>query len=239
MKARLLKAAKLRELRESVEANLANYRKGNFAGVTEDPGSTIETEQEIDSAVMSRVDSSKDDHREVENCSALFQALPGLSYYLARDERLWTCLVHSQLLDYARKRWPIPKGDKEAVDHIRTHYFVTGARGFERDNAASRLWWMAALCSRCGDISLEDSLRYFLHMYDVRANIIERPTTSQNPVVFFGIIKLLRDSYAKDKSLFERLTFRAFMKKLNLRGGSKLLDSLGSSEVEKILMECI
>jgi hypothetical protein len=101
------------------------------------------------------------------------------------------------------------------------------------------LWWMAALCSRCGDISLEDSLRYFLHMYDVRANIIERPTTSQNPVVFFGIIKLLRDSYAKDKSLFERLTFRAFMKKLNLRGGSKLLDSLGSSEVEKILMECI
>lgn len=235
MKARLARTAKIAELFQAIGDNLKDYRKGDFETLRNDATSYLETSQELSGSNITEIACEQDDHREVENCVFLFQAMPGLSYYLARDERLWTYLVHTDLLQYARARWPIPKSDKEAIAHIRTHFFVVGARGFERDNAASRLWWMAALCSRCKELPLSESLRYFLHAYDVRANIIERPTTSQNPVVFSVLLRMLRRSYLGDKALYERATFRSVMKKLNLYGGTKLLDSLGEKEIERVL----
>jgi hypothetical protein len=162
-----------------------------------------------------------------------------LSHYLARDERIWVYLVHTDLLEYARQRWPIPVDDEKAIKHIRTHFFVTGARGFERDNAASRLWWMASLCKRINQLTLDESLNTFLYMYDVRANIIERPTTSQNVFIFSTILKKLHESFKGNKELFERKRFRSIMKELNLKGGTKLLDALTENDIEKLFNECI
>ena len=39
---------------------------------------------------------------------------------------------------------------------------------------------MATICSKVNGLPLEQSLTAFLHQSDVRANIVERPTTSQN-----------------------------------------------------------
>ena len=159
--------------------------------------------------------------------------------YLARDSRLWVCLTHTSLLQYARKRWPIPGDDDKAVDHIRKHFFAVGARGIERDNAASRLWWMASLCSRVKDLPLAEALTSFLYQYDVRANIIERPTTSQSIPILSAILKKLNNSYKGDKALFEREKFRAGMKALNLRGGVMLLEALHEQEIGSIVDECL
>src|SRR3546814_4359590 len=88
------------------------------------------------------------DDFEVENCLAVHEYLEALSPYEARDERLWSYLTHTSMLQYTRARWPIPSDDDKAVPHIETHFFARTNRQIERDNAVSRLWWMAHLCTK-------------------------------------------------------------------------------------------
>lgn len=239
MKARFLKSAKVQELMSKISENLEFYRNGNFDSMTNDPAHYFETDLDIQEDMLSAISCDKDDLKEVECCMKMYQALGEVSHYLARDERLWVYLSHTFLLGYARTRWPIPTDDEEAIKHIRTHFFCVGARGVERDNVASRLWWMASLCNRTAGMSLEDALICFLHQSDVRANIIERPTTSQNIRVFSAVLKKLNESYKSDKTLFNREKFRSVMKGLNLRGGVKLLGALPEPRIMHILEECI
>src|SRR3972149_7905253 len=239
MKARLLKITKVRDLLGQIQENLPRYRTASFEFLKIAQSNHIETNVEIDEARLSSIDCRKEDLKEVENCVSLFKAMGELSHYLARDERLWVYLTHTELLEYSRTRWPIPEDDEKAVKHIRTHFHVVGARGFERDNAASRLWWMASLCGRVGRLPLEEALTTFLYQSDVRANIIERPTTSQSIHVFSAVLNKLHESYNGDKKLFMRERFPAIMRELNLRGGIKLLGAMTETDVQRIFEECV
>jgi hypothetical protein len=158
MKARFIKAVKTQELVTKIEENLEAYRTGNFDFLLNDSGYFFETDLEIDELKLATVQCSQDNHREVDNCILLFQAMGTMSHYLARDERLWVYLTHTYLLNYSRTRWPIPADNEKAIKHIKAHFFCIGARGIERDNAASRLWWLASLCSRADGISFQEAL---------------------------------------------------------------------------------
>ncbi len=238
MKLQLLKKATIKELIDSVPANLDRYRNSDFAYLNSDPARLIESQYDFDPSLLAPIDCKKDNHREVANCVAIWDALHWLSPYLARDERLWTLLTHTYLLEYSRTRWPIPNEDEVAIKEIRRHFFVSGGRGFERDNAVARLWWMAYLCDKTEGMSLHEALQVFLYKFDVRANIMERPTTSQSVLVFSAVLRKLKQSYDGDKSLFEREKFRGAMRRLNLIGGTKLLAALDSKEVRRIVDSC-
>ena len=238
-KIRLLRARIIQQLTEDIASNLHNYRSGTFEFLSTDSANYFESAQEYDEATLASVTCVVDDHKEVECCMAIHSAIAGMPPYLARDPRIWVYLTHTALLDYSRKRWPIPDDDTKAEAHIRKHFFAIGTRGIERDNSASRLWWMAALCDRVEGLTLEESLKAFLFQYDVRANIIERPTTSQSVVVFSAVIKKLHEALKNDKKeLFERERFRAVMKQLNLQGGVKLLGALSETELNNIVEQC-
>lgn len=240
MKANFLKSAKVQELLSKIEENIDAYRSGNFDFLTSDTSCHFETSLEIDESKLASISCEKDNLKEVENCILMFEAMGDISHYLARDERLWVYLTHTVMLPYARVRWPIPADDEKAIKHIRTHFFSNGARGIERDNAASRLWWQATLCSRAKGISFSEALTSFLYMSDVRANIVERPTTSQNIHLFTAILKKLNESYKSEKrELFERTRFRAVMTELNLIGGVKLFAALPETSIVTILDQCI
>jgi hypothetical protein len=239
MKARFLKGAKIKELVGNIKDNLDRYRTGGFDFIDIDPEFFFETDLVVDDQLLRSVACTSDDPCEVSCCINMLSALGDLSHYLARDERLWTYLTHTLLLNYARTRWPIPADDEKAVNHIKAHFFCIGARGIERDNAASRLWWMATLCNRSSGMTLNDALTCFLFQSDVRANIIERPTTSQNVTIFSAILAKLNESYKTDRALFGREKFRSVMKGLNLRGGVKLLAALPEKVISNILDECI
>ena len=193
-KIRLLRTQIIQQLSANVADNLARYRTDDFEFLEEDPSNYIEIDQELDEQKLATVDCEIDDHKEVESCIHIYEAMGTIPPYLARDPRLWVYLTHTSLLAYTRKRWPIPVDDNKAVAHIRKHFFAAGNRGIERDNAASRLWWMATLCSRVKGLSLTEALTSFLYQYDVRANIIERPTTSQSVPVFSAVLKKLDES---------------------------------------------
>lgn len=232
---KLFKASAVRQLFESVPANLALYRSGNFNSMISDNALFLEPVCKLSLDAINEVRCDLGDDREVECCLAIAKGLVGITPYLARDERLWVRLAHVEFLDYSRSRWVIPENDEKAVNHIRKHFFAVGSRGIERDNAISRLWWMATICAKVKNLSLEDALKAFLFQSDVRANIIERPTTSQNPTVLSAVINKLHDSYNGDQSLFEREHFRAVMKKLNIEGGIRLLEALESNDVELVI----
>ncbi|MER9608849.1 DUF6339 family protein [Mesorhizobium sp. M0312] len=162
-----------------------------------------------------------------------------MSPYEARDERLWTYLSHTALLEHARQRWPIPADDKVAVRHIAKHFFARDKRQVERDNVGSRLWWMAHLCDRITSVERERALQAFLFRSDVRANLVERPTTSQCSELFGAILHKLALSLEGGKHLFERPIFRKLMMEINSVGGYKLLDCLSGPQVGAILDDII
>ena len=234
----LMREALVYDLTREIEQNLEKYRTGDFKYLTSDSSNFIETDFEINEPELAKIEVIDGDFNEVQCCLGAFNGLPNISAYLARDQRLWVYLTHIVLLNYTRHRWPIPQDKEKAITHIKKHFFASGARGIERDNAISRLWWMASICNKVEGLTLEKSLTAFLYQSDVRANIVERPTTSQNVVLLSTVIRKLDQSYHGDKELYGREKFRTVMKELNLQGGIKLLEVLEPKEVEKIVTKC-
>lgn len=240
MKARFLRSLTLEELRSDVPKNLRRYREGDFGEIAADPAHWFEQDFEVREESLATLRAPVgEEYFEVENCVVVHDAFPGLSPYEARDERLWAYLSHTLLLAHARARWPIPPSDDEAVAHIRKHYFARDKRQIERDNVGSRLWWMAHLCGRIDSLDRETALRAFLFRSDVRANLIERPTTSQSVAVFGTIVELLSESLVGKKRLFERDVFRELMREINSIGGYRLLDHMPSSDVHRLMKEIV
>jgi hypothetical protein len=88
-------------------------------------------------------------------------------------------------------------------------------------------------------VQLEDSLKILLFRSDVRANIVERPTTAQSISIFTALINKLATSHRGKQKLFERRIFRNLMIGLNGMGGYRLLDALDSKAVEGIIDEIV
>lgn len=235
MKLRILRDSTVAALRKAIADNIETYRSGGFSFLDLDATQYHELpiSPQVGALEMLKVPVGEEFH-EVENCLAVHGYLSELTPYDARDERLWCHLTHTVLLDYVRARWPIPSDDEKAVAHIETHFFARTNRQIERDNAASRLWWMSHLCTRVSGIDQKEALEAFLFRADVRANIIERPTIAQSTNVFSVILRGLVKSAAGKKTLFERKAFRAIMMELNSIGGFRLLDVLPEPEIRKI-----
>lgn len=231
----LFKESTVKTLFDSVESNLELYRTGSFEHLLNDTSLFLASSCMMNEEEALLVDCTTDDHNEVGCCLSMFKCLESVSSYLARDERLWTRLTHIEFLNYARTRWTIPEDNAKAVNHIRKHFFAKGTRGVERDNAVSRLWWMATICSKVQGLPLDKALEAFLYQSDVRANIIERPTTSQNAAVLSAVVNKLSSSLNGDQSLYDREKFREVMKRLNLEGGTRLLEALGTDEIRQLI----
>lgn len=117
-KIKLIRLKNFQELTSNISGNLPQYRTGSFDFLVDDHSSYIECPQEVDDVALQKIDCEASDHKEVECCIQMYEALKGVPPYLARDSRLWVYLTHTTLLNYSRKRWPIPADDVKAVEHI-------------------------------------------------------------------------------------------------------------------------
>jgi hypothetical protein len=240
MKVRLLRERALSELKATVSANLIRYRTGDFSYLAIDPSLSFDSDIEVDETVVAQLKApAGEENFEAENCILMLGALKSLTPFQAADERFWAMLSHTILLPHGRVRWPTPQDDQAAVKHVLTHFFGSTERQLERDNVGARLWWMGHLCSRVKGIPLKQSLEVLLFRSDVRANIVERPTTAQSVPIFTALINRLAKSYQGKKKLFERQIFRNLMIRINGLGGYRLLDALDSEAVEHIVDEIV
>lgn len=231
-----LKQVALVELREQVPSNLERYRSTEtFQELTGDASLYFETDVQIDDSLLKTLLPPDKNLYDVENALTVFQALQQLTLFDARDERLWTYLCHTICMLYVKKRWPVPQDDEEAIKHVRAHFFASTNRAIERDNAISRLWWLAYLCSRVRALDINVALEVLLYRTDARAQIIEHPTMSQNADVFSALVEALEKSYMTDQSLFERKTNRRLISEINAIGGYKLLDVLTKEQLRTVV----
>ena len=233
-----LKQEAINSLRDGIKDNLELYRYGNFEGLIKNDISTLNGNILIDEFLLKDLHCNNGD-RDIENCLLISQGIAGLTPYLARDERIWTYLTHTILLNYTRERWGIPEDDNDAVKFISAHFFSKGIRDTMRSNAVSRLWWATHLSNKVEGLSLEDALNTLLYKKDVRGAIIERPTVSINSTIFSSVIKVMNDSYnTEERRLFNREVNRSSMKELNFIAGAKLLQGMPTDEVFKVVKKC-
>ena len=170
---------------------------------------------------------------------AVYEALKDLTPQQAADERLWTYLCHVEYPRYVARRWLTsrPENDDAAARNVRNHFFARGNRPLIRDNGLSRLWWLGSIAYEVEADAPHEFLERLLHRQDVRSALIERPSVSMNRQVLCSINAVMREYWQRDKSLFERNSFRAWMIGLNRRGGVVLLDALPKEPLAELLNE--
>ena len=238
-----LRQQTLDRLFDEVPENLARYRNGSFEALETDP--MLYRELDVEAAPIAQLKQNQEAADDAENAAAIWASLSHLTPADARDRRLWTMLVHTTYLEYARARYPIPEDDAAAIKQIRSHWFASSNRALERDQAVSRLWWFAFMANRAGTLSLEEALRALLHRTDLRANLIERPTMAQCVPLFSAWLEVLANALGAsddgEHDFFRRPVYRTALKRLNALGGYRLLDSLPQKRlrtlVEDVLVE--
>jgi hypothetical protein len=251
MKLRFLKHAGLRELRSNIPKNLERYRTGEFKELLE-PGNLGHlyfelSEGEVDEAAFTELlPPEKNDLKEAHNARVLYGAFKGMSPYQARDERLWTYLCHTLGLQHIRRRHKriFDKDPAVAAAEIEKVFFVIGGqRGFERTNALARLWSYASIAGRNDGWPLEKTLEVFLYQTDVRAQLVERPSTFVNPNVFSAVMRFMRQQYEDPKKkdrFFNRKEgeiplYRQLLSRMNEMGGVMMLASMPEKELDQLV----
>lgn len=178
------------------------------------------------------------------NALVLYQELRGMTPKIARDERVWCALSHLYATDFIWKRHVEGVSPEKVSRNVQTRYFCRangGGRGFERDNALSRLWWWAFISSKVEKISHAVALEVFLEATDFRDAVMGRPTASIIPNVFEALLLLyLREKESDPDVLFfsrknrsgkKGKNYRELLKLINRHGGRAFYDTMGVDEL--------
>ena len=172
------------------------------------------------------------------NAVTMYSALSELTPHQASEDRLWAYLCHNEGRAYVAQRWlrGYSPDSAHVVDRIVNHFFVRGNRSLIRDNGLSRLWWLGAIAHRIDPGEPRRFLDILLYRQDVRSALIERPSVSMNDGVLRAIYAVMQDDFDTDqKALFQRETFREWMKNLNRRGGVILLDAVPPPQLDSLV----
>lgn len=221
----------------NIKNNLERYRSGNFDDLIGSDDCFTSDRVSIDFKALNSIKGT--DKNDTENALLMDKAINGLSPHAARDKRFWTKLTHTHMLNYTRKRFPIPddsKGEDRIINHIINHFFANTGRGFERDNAPARLWWVVFMCKRAPHLSLKKALGSIYLYQDPIVQLLGRPTSAISVNLFNSILEKMVESYDGDKKfLKERVYNRNVLKELSSFGGYNLLDALTIEESKKLI----
>ena len=225
----VVKRGMVATLRDNIEKNLERYAAGDFSSLLTSEFVIPVKGTSVDVKLLEQLDPRSGGDTDVTNAKIVFSSIEGLSRYLARDERLWVWFTHGPCLGYARNRWITQGSTEKMISQIRTHFFATGERGFERNNAIACLWWWAKIASQYTDAPLDKVLEVLLHQTDVRASIIERPTITQP--AFRSIMQVLIEQYDSDpeRRFFKRKSnqglYKKWLSEINRHAGIRMYEA--------------
>ena len=242
----ILKKAALDKLRDNVADNMERYESdspnwGEFFGA-DDFMRTTQVEicgDNFGGCLGGDFDPTTVIKDDPARCESIYKALQNLTPKQATDERVWAYLTHFVFWDYARARWPLPADKSKRKQSVLAHFFVGGVRGMVRDNAVSRLWWMAHVCNRLQNCELADSLGALLLKEDARKEIMERATFCRSEPIFNSLMNFMLRSFKGNQKLHERKNFRQLSKELNRVGGVRVLDSLEPPHLDGLIENII
>ena len=250
MKLPIFKQSLVATLWQNVDANYDLYMEGDFSDFLALPeiqnqtrdvkGLSVRSEDFIN--LIAESGGVNDAH----NAHIVFSAFENLTPNIANDERIWVAATHTYGLKFVRDRW-LNSGRTREINlrGIKAHFFarVDGIRGLHRNNALSSLWWWAYVVHRGGEVDFAKRLTTFLSLTDLRATILERPTTTRVPQVFQAIVisvtnKLEKEPdtafFSRKRSSNEKPPYRIWLEKINLWGGIKLYNTYSAEELSAI-----
>jgi hypothetical protein len=152
----------------------------------------------------------------------------------ASDERLWSCLAHTNYWRYTRVRWQ--GGSAEKFDSVETHWFFKGG-SMERlaRNAIARLWWGAYATVLPDAPDPYRLTRVLFSNTDIQFHYMER-LFGKNKCVLHTALDFTESNLARIR---RRKSVGAWAnetgKLINRVGGVLQLDALNQTEVEEIL----
>jgi hypothetical protein len=176
---------------------------------------------------------SQETNKDLENCKLIAEVFKNLTPAQATDERLWVTLCFDHFNEYARHRWPLEKA-KTPENHVADHWFAKTSRNRMRDNAISRLWWMAHIANRVPDVSVDEVLKTLFFNSDYRSNLLERNSSANAINVVVGVLQISQKAF-DDGVDFNREKFRTFMKSVDQIGKRTALASLAVDDVVQLL----
>jgi len=238
MRACILKNAMVLKLFHDVPQNLPKYEAFAFDLPANGEDCRELHGVQLDLEAFDNLDASPGGSTDAQNAKLVYEGLVGMTPYLARDERIWAWLTHTVGRRFTWARWVAGVADKDGrVKAVRDHFFAGGgARGIERNNALSSLWWWAHLAKQYDGVPLHESLRILLQRSDLREAIIGRPNLSASPLIFSCILRVLDEA---EKSgchhLFERNSYRDWFKKLNRASGTQFLEALPDETLLQVM----
>ena len=237
MKIEILKRAKVGDLYQNIDKNLDLYMGAGFGGAIASDDTKEVQAVEFDPTAVEKMQPKSGGDTDAQNALVVHSSLEGMTPYLARDERIWAYLTHTHFLPYVRKRWISEDSkDEEKIKAIQIHFFARGSRAFERGNALSSLWWWAHIASRYQDSELEKTAKALLTNTDLRDAIIGRPSTSRSAKVFSAIMhSVMKRNTPEDGGLLDRRVYREWLKKVNMHGGTRLLDGLDEATLRNLI----
>lgn len=225
-------------LKSNIEENIDLYRSGDFNEVLKDtPLTTIVGSDEFNRNDFDSLVISKDAKYDYENSVKIWEILSFINPRIARDHRIWTYLTHTYALEYTRARWVLTGNNEEDYGQILRHSFIDkDKRGFERDNAISRLWMNAYVSSKVNDIEMKEALQILLIHTDFREHLIGRPVLMKSNKILTSVIKTakrIKDS--GDLDFFKKKSTGGYYNwflNVNILGGTKLLDALSEDDLD-------
>jgi hypothetical protein len=254
MNMKILSHDVLAQLDMDVEKNLARYRKEDFLDLEKGAGWSLEAPSvTVDLDLLSTLRNEPEARKEGEskssarerrmrmeaiNSKIVFDALPGLSRGMARQEQVWARLAHVECLEYSRARWIRGSSDEADIKDVRKHLFARGTPGVRDDNAIGRLWWnckIAEIGTPAG-MKVEDTLSLVLSRANIRFNLVERPRLFSRPRILRGAVRML----ALDPWLIQDdKNFGEFAKTLNRDGSGILFETMSPVDVDDFMKGCI
>lgn len=180
---------------------------------------------------------------DIANTKYLFQKLRYLKPLEACDESLWFTLTLSCFNTYTAKRWPIPTSSEKQEDlfpkqmgHVRDHLFASSGRGFRRNQALSRLWFMGYVADSV-DLDFDYALHTLLFNAEIASSFMDRVSVTQIPNFGRAILEVLHESHIDQHMAHTRIKHRSFLKELDLLSGRHSFAILNHSQSKSIVQQ--
>ncbi len=154
------------------------------------------------------------------------------------DQRLWTTLAFSDIFSaFAKSRWPDALDPTKGKSTLRTHWFASTQRDFQRNHVIASEWWVAALASRVA-VELESQPEKILAVLrwnsDFTSNILSRPTQTSSTTLLSCIVGLAEE-YRNSGKPYPREELRSFFSAVNFIQGRRSLFALSQEEVTRVI----
>ena len=167
---------------------------------------------------------------------AVYRTLQSLTPAQAGDERLWVYLCHFEAYEYIGRRWLKATKSKAMANTVLERFFGSNRRAIISRNGLSRLWWLGYIAKQVHN-EPKSYIDAVLSKQDVYANIFERPSLVMNPRIHRVAAERIVHAWRIQDGLLERNRFRAWMQRMNLKGGQILLDALDENTLREMVLE--